>query len=177
MALACGLLPASDRGIPGLVQASGQTMKTASIATSSVGAYTYIHTYMYIYVYSALLYIQRVCVYMLCMHKRKMYLCQNHKINTLIAQTALWHCAEHIPYTCIFENELFPTTAVQQRQHVDLMGCSTCLAGWSACLTSCKFIVGATRIIVGCIAPTCTPPPLATGHVRSQSSQCEICGG
>ena len=34
-----------------------------------------------------------------------------------------------LAYTYIFENELFPTSLFQQRQHVDAVGCQMFLVG------------------------------------------------
>ena len=59
-----------------LYQACSQTTNTVGAAASSVGEYMYICLYMYI----MLLYIN--CVYIVCMHKRNEYLCQDHKLNT-----------------------------------------------------------------------------------------------
>ena len=57
------------------IQDRSQTMNTVVVATSSVGAYTYIRLYVYV----MLLYMY--CVYrpILHMHKRKKCLCQDHK--------------------------------------------------------------------------------------------------
>jgi hypothetical protein len=62
--------------------------------------------------------------YHLCISVQKL-LCQNHRINTLITQSALQHCTKQLACTYVFENELFSTTAVQQRQHVGAVGCRT----------------------------------------------------
>jgi hypothetical protein len=102
--------------------ASTQTMNTVAAAASSVGAYMY----MLRYEYNALLHIH--CTYILCMDKRKQRLCQDHKINTLIKQCHPKHYTKHLPCTDMFENELFPTSAVQQRRQVDAVGCHKFLA-------------------------------------------------
>jgi len=34
------------------------------------------------------------------------------EINTLITKCSPYHCTKHLAYTCIFENESFPTAAV-----------------------------------------------------------------
>jgi len=52
---------------------------------------------------------------MLCTHKHNMSLCQDHKIYASITQCALWRRTKHLAYAYNFENELFPTTTVQQR--------------------------------------------------------------
>ena len=74
-------------------------------------------------VYNAVLYIYYV--YILCVHQRKRRLCQDHKINTLITHCALHHYTKHLAQAYAFENELYPTRAVQQTQHVDAAGCRT----------------------------------------------------
>jgi len=58
--------------------------------------------------------------------------------------------------TFIFGNESFPTTAVQQKQHADAVGCRKSFSVLSVCLflISCKSLEGE-------LASTCTP--LATG--------------
>lgn len=63
-----------------------------------------------------------------------------------------------ITYMNVFQ--FFPKTAVQRRQHVDVVGCRTFfLAGWSACLSLifCKFLVRAARFIVGAVHPIAPP--------------------
>jgi len=67
-----------------------------------------------------------VCV---CVYTRKdecgKHVCQDHKINTLITHCALHHYTKHLAQAYAFENELYPTRAVQQTQHVDAAGCRT----------------------------------------------------
>jgi hypothetical protein len=83
-------------------QARSQTMNTVGApASSCVAAYIYTYTYIggvyvrtFVYVYNALLH------------------------NALYIQ----HCTKYLAYTYTFENELFPTTAVQQGPHVDAEG-------------------------------------------------------
>ena len=81
--------------------------------------------------------------------KAKKPLCHDLKINTLITQYALYRCTKHLAYTHIFENELFLTTAVQQRQQVDSVGCCTVFSGLisSLSLIICKFLVGTSTCI------------------------------
>ena len=69
-------------------------------------------------------------------------------------------------YTNIFENEMLPTALVQQGKQVDVVGCSTSLAKWSACLSLifCKFLVGASRFIVCALHP---PAPRGYGPAYS----------
>jgi len=52
------------------------------------------------------------------MRKPKKHLCQDHKINTTL-HYALYNIAQNFAYTHILNSDLFPTTAVEQRQHVD----------------------------------------------------------
>jgi hypothetical protein len=82
---------------------------------------------MFMYIYNALLYTDYV--YTLCLHKHKMLLCQEHKINTLITQCALLHRKKHLAYAHIFQYELFPTAAVQQKQYVESVVRCTFLGG------------------------------------------------
>jgi hypothetical protein len=49
-------------------------------------------------------------------------------------------------HSFIFENELFPTSAVQQRQHVDAVGCGTFSSGLIS-----KFVFDILQIPNGCI--------------------------
>ena len=56
-------------------QARSQTMNTVGTAAYSACSYTHIMLIC--------------CVYILCMHKRKERLCQDHKFNTLITQRTL----------------------------------------------------------------------------------------
>jgi len=58
-------------------QALYKTVNKVGKVVSSVGAYT---VCTYIHVYNAVLHMQ--CVHILCMHKHKKHLCQDHKINT-----------------------------------------------------------------------------------------------
>jgi hypothetical protein len=59
---------------------------------------------------------------------------------------------KHLASTYIFEHELFPTAAVQQRQHVDALGCRTIFSGLSS-----RSVFDILQIPSGCIAHTCTP--------------------
>jgi len=43
---------------------------------------------------------------------------EDHKTNTLITKYTIQHCTKHLEYT-YFENDLIPTSVIQQRQHVD----------------------------------------------------------
>jgi hypothetical protein len=59
----------------------------------------------------------------------------------------------HYKFNCL------PTTAVQERQHVDTVGCRTFLAGWSACLSVIVLQIHTefVRICSRCLASTCSP--------------------
>ena len=53
----------------------------------------------------------------------------NYKMRSITLRTTFCtHKHTHI-HTRISENQFFPTTAVQQRQHVDAVGCHTCFSG------------------------------------------------
>jgi hypothetical protein len=69
-----------------------------------------------------------LCIYILCIHKRQKRLCQEHKISTLITQCSLQHCTELLSYAYIFENQLFPNTAVEGGQNLEAMGRRTALS-------------------------------------------------
>jgi hypothetical protein len=83
-----------------------------------------IYVHMFIYAYNSLLHIYCVCI---MLHKRKQRLCQDHQTSTLITHCVLQHCTKRLAcmQTYIFENGLFPPAAVQQKQHVDAVGCRT----------------------------------------------------
>jgi hypothetical protein len=86
-------------------------MNTVGAATANTG------------VYMNLMLCCTFAEYVLCMPKHRSLLCHDHKTNTLITHCALQHCTKkslHIHN--VLQNELFPTTAVQQRQHVDAVG-------------------------------------------------------
>jgi hypothetical protein len=72
--------------------------------------------------------------------------------NCNIAQNALQS-------TYIFENQLCPTMAVQQRQHVDVIGCGMIFSGLIG-----MFVFHILQISSGCIALPCIL--LATGLSR-----------
>jgi len=99
-----------------------------------------------------------VCVYIyiyICRNFKKR-LCQHYKINALITQFALQRCTKHRTY--IFENELCPTIAFQQRQHLVAVGYRMFLSGMIG-----RFVFVILRIDSGCIqtcahtAPLCLP--------------------
>jgi hypothetical protein len=64
---------------------------------------------------------------------------------------------KHLSYTYIFENELFPTTAVQQRQKSQCNTASRVLWGGGGLINMfvifCTFVVGAIRFLVGSLHP------------------------
>ena len=73
---------------------------------------------------------------------------------------------KHPAYTYIFENEVFPTKVVQQRQHVDAVGWGTFLSE----LTS-MFVFDTFLIPSGCIAPHLLSPGYMTAlplHIQPQ---------
>jgi len=56
--------------------------------------------------------------------------------STLLLHNVLYNIAQNVLLIhTFFETELFPTSAVQQRQLVYVIWCCTLLAGWSACLS------------------------------------------
>jgi hypothetical protein len=113
---------------------------------------------MWGYVCNNLFYMYCVCI-ILRMHKRKMSLCQDYKIDTSITWCTLYNIAQNILHIHISENEFFSTTTVQQSQNVDSVGFRTFLVGWLACssLIFCKFVVGAFRFVVGALHPLALP--------------------
>jgi hypothetical protein len=65
-------------------------------------------------------------------------------------------------YTHILENELFPTTTVQQRQHVDAVRVAR--FSWLVSMfvfDIFKFLVGASRFVVGTLHTLALPWLLA----------------
>jgi len=94
------------------------------------------------------------------MHALKKRFCRAHKVNVLITYImSLDHCTKHLTYKYIFENKLFPATAVQLRQHVEAVGCRASFSGLMS-----TFVFDILRIpswIIeicgGCIERTFTP--------------------
>ena len=92
-------------------KACSQTTNTGTLA-SSLDAYMYICLYTYImpcYTYILYVYIKRMYKHIGIVH-------------SAILQ-------KRLAYTYIFENELFPTSVFQQRQHLDAAGCQMFLVG------------------------------------------------
>ena len=92
----------------------------------------------------------------------KKRLCQDHKYQYFHLHNTLYNSAENVLHTHIFL-KLFPNTAVQQRQHVDVVNCHKL---FSRVLGVSVFDIlqihsGLSQICSGFIASTCTP--LATG--------------
>jgi len=88
--------------------------------------------------------------------KRSNSLFQDHNISTIIAQ----HCTKHLAYTYISENELHPTTAVQQKRHVDAVGCGTFFFSSLVSMFASDILQipsGNIQICSGLSASTCTP--------------------
>jgi len=73
----------------------------------------YIYIYIYIYIYKT--YVQA--------HLSGP---QNEHFNCIVHSTTL---QKLLAYTHIFENELFPTSVFQQRQHLNRVGCQIFLVG------------------------------------------------
>ena len=103
-----------------------------------LGAYTYIYLYKYTY-------IMLCCTWMVYMYyvyivvKAPLWGPQNKHIKyttrciTLHRTCCMYihtymHTYIHTYIHTFFENELRPTTAVQQRQHMDAVGCHTCFS-------------------------------------------------
>jgi len=84
-----------------------------------------------------------------------------HQRSRDITRCVTWHktCCMYIHTYTHFWKELCPTTAVQQKQHVDMVGCGTSLGGWSACLSLmfCELQVGASRFVERALHPSSTP--------------------
>jgi hypothetical protein len=133
-------------------------MNTVGAVASSAGAYTNIRL-----LYNELLYIYYVFVYInyVCKSIKKAPLSgpQNQRFNCIMHFTTLYKTS----FTYIhFENELFPTMAGQQRQHVDAIGCRTSFSGLIS-----MFVFDILQIPGGCIqicrrfiaAPLHPPPP------------------
>ena len=81
------------------------------------------------------------------------------------------------PYTYVFENELIPTMATQQKQHVDGVGCYTCLSGLISMFCICPLQISSEWF------KFCKPPPspLRSGLVtrlcaRQRRNHCQILG-
>lgn len=88
--------------------------------------------HMFIYVYfNALLYY----AYVLCARKSKKNAFVRITKLMLLLHNTVQHCTKHLAYAYIFENELFPTPADHERQHVDAVPCRACFSGpISVCL-------------------------------------------
>jgi len=118
-------------------QARIQTMNTVGAADSSAGVYMYTCLYTYVLFY----YTCSVCV-----------MCVYIYIYIYIYKNITKHLACS---TYIFENWLFPTAAVQQRQHADVVGRGMFFIGpirtfvFNILRTPSRCI----RICSGCIAP------------------------
>jgi hypothetical protein len=85
-------------------------MNTLGAVASNAGAYIYIHLYMYIMLY----YKYAMYIYYVCVSVKSAFVRTTK--STLELHYALYNIAQNIS---VFENEWFPTTAVQQRQHMD----------------------------------------------------------
>jgi hypothetical protein len=78
---------------------------------------------------------------------------------------ALQNITKSVPHThTFFENELSPTTAIQQRQNVDVVGCCTCLSGLISMLAFvlCKFPMGDSNL----------HPPPSFGYGPADETMC-----
>ena len=134
-------------------------MHTAGVAASSASARMYIRLYAYIILYYT--YILYIIRYYVCVSEKCAFVKAANSpfwLNNALRSITLLKTS--YIYTHIFENKLFPTTAVQQRQHVDAVGCRTFLvAAWSACLalTFWKFLQVATRFVRGEAHPLAPP--------------------
>jgi hypothetical protein len=125
-------------------------MNTVGAAASIAGAYKYIRLYTCIYAVYIYIYIY---IYIFSIHKRKSLPLsgpQNqHSYHITLSITP--HKAS---CTYIFHNELFPTPSVQQRQHMDAVGCHTFITGLIS-----MFMFDIVQFPSGRIAATYTPPP------------------
>ena len=75
--------------------------------------------------------------------------------------------AFHKTQTNMLENELFPATAVQQRQYVDAVGRRTYSSGLISMFAFCKSLPGAFRFVTGAYVP----PPPNYGPARNKDKQ------
>jgi hypothetical protein len=101
------------------------------------------------------------------MRKRKKILRQDHKINNLNTQSALYPHTKHLACTHIFENELFTAAAVQQRQQVGAVGCRRMFGGLIGMFVFgvLRTATGGIQICAGCTAHL--HPSLAKGLVST----------
>ena len=109
--------------------------------------------YTWIHIGNALLHI-------LCMHKLKTCLCQDHTVNALITHCVLQHFTKHLAYIHTFlKMNCFQPWRFNWGNKQMCYGAACFLVGWWACLSwiFCKFLVGAARFVVGAIAATCNP--------------------
>jgi hypothetical protein len=80
--------------------------------------------------------------------------------STLWLHNAQYNTAtKHLAQAYIFEYELYPTTAVQQTQHVDAVGCPTFSSGLISMFVFDILQIPSRciQICSGFIAPTCSP--------------------
>ena len=107
------------------------------------------------------------------MRKRKKRLRQDHKINNLNTQSALYPYTKHLPCIYIFEKELFTAAAVQQRQHVGAAGCHRLFSGLIGLfvLGILRTATGGIQICTGCTAHTCTRPWLRAWSQRTKKTK------
>jgi len=132
------------------MQARSQTTNTVTALASTVGAYMYIRLYMHIKLcYTCTIYI----ILVRTITASALFGPQNHHPNHI---TLYNNTAQNILHRHTFlENEFFPTSSVQQRQHVDQTGCHTFITGLISMsdFDILRIPSGGTKICIGCTAP------------------------
>ena len=75
------------------------------------------------------------------------------------------YCTKHLAFTNILENELFTTAAVQQRQHVDAVGCHRLISGLIGVFVFDILLIPSGYILV------CKPPDYGFVHLSVRMYQ------
>jgi hypothetical protein len=105
-----------------------KTMKPVGAAASSVDAYMYVRLCTHIMLYCMCI------VYVLCI------------VRTTKSILGLQNCKTHYENIYIFENELLPTAAIRQGQHLDAVRCRTLFSGLIS-----MFVFDILQILSRCI--------------------------